>query len=432
MTTLQDPSSSLKEYHYFGTAFMPGVAVVPLSQEKNCTCKCMVNPGDTVNEGDIIARPSSNEGYKAVIHSPIPGKVIDIVSATCPNGNLENAVRIKLGGQFSYTGKPSQNVDWRGMSASAITTKITEYGIINTFLTYEPSSLGDQIKKQTRREEKNLVLRLFDEDFMRLSDSLYTKFFFEEILQGTEIVAKAMDANEVIFVIDHKFDKKLIESFSRLPNSHVLEINTNRYPAGFKREISISFNKIFKKTNNLSISEDDLFIDSCTMYEVYKGVVTGVPAISKFIHFGGKCLTASSFIDVKIGFTIKDVVEQLGGFKEQPALVVINGAVCGYTVNSMDIPITKYVKSIEFLPKFKTTDYHLYSCIGCGNCRNTCSVGIAPDMLYNFMADKITIGEEFKKSGLLCTECGLCNTVCPARLPLCQTITVLKERILGM
>lgn len=429
MITLQDKASEVKDYNYYGNAYFPKIVVVPLSHEKNCSCKCLVSPGEYVNEGDIIARPSSGDGYKAVIHSPIPGQVIDIISQTCPNGNLENAVRIKLGGSFSYTGKPLVINEWQKFSPSSISTKLTEYGVINTFLTFEPSSLGEQTLRQSKREKKSLIIRFFDEDFLRISDSLYTKFFFDEILTGIEIVSKAMDANEVVFVIDKNFNKSKLEYFSRIPNGHILEMNTKKYPAGFKREITSAFNKTFKKANNISICEEDLFVDSGTMYEVYKSIVCGIPSISKLIHFSGNCLNVSCFMDVKIGLKIGDIVDQLGGFTENPSLVVINGLVCGSTVNNMDIPITKYVKSIEFLSDFKSTDYHIYSCIGCGNCRYACSENISPDILYGYMANNNIISQNYMKSAVVCTECGLCNTVCPARLPLCQTISVLKERI---
>ena len=48
MNTLQDVSSKLKDYHYSGTAFLPKIAIVPLAQEKNCSCKCLVSPGEFV------------------------------------------------------------------------------------------------------------------------------------------------------------------------------------------------------------------------------------------------------------------------------------------------------------------------------------------------------------------------------------------------
>ena len=429
MTSLQMPSSVLKSYKYTENGFLPKIVTIPLIQEKNCVCRCLVQPGDYVSEGDIIARPAAIEGYKAVIHSPIPGKVIDIISTTCPNGNLENAVRIKLAGSFSYLGKQTPLNDWELINQSALVSKISEYGIVNTFLTYEPLSLGNQLKNQLKNNKKYLIVRLFDEDPRRLSDSLYTKFFLDEIITGTKITSTAMDADYVVFAIDNNLSKEAIEKLSQIPNSCILPVNSNKYPKGFKRELRIAFNKTFKKTLDFSITEKDLFVDSCTMYEVYKGIVVGEPSISKYIHVSGKCLKASGFINIKLGFKIRDIVNQLGGFRKIPSLVVINGSVCGYTINSLDIPVTKYVKSIEFISDFKRTDYDVYACIGCGNCRTVCPVNISPDKIYDHMINKTEVSDNYKKTSLLCTECGLCNTVCPARLPICQTITVLKDSL---
>lgn len=446
MTNLKVSSSVLKSYKFTENAFLPNIVTIPLSQEKNCVCRCLVKPGDYVSEGDIIARPAAVQGYKGVIHSPIPGKVVDIISTTCPNGNLENAVRIKLSGSFSYLGKITPLTDWNMYSHGTLVSKLSEYGIINTFLTYEPLSLGDQVKNQLKRNKKCLIVRLFDEDPRRLSDALYTKFFFDQIITGVKITATAMEADHVIFAIDSNcLSRENIEKLNALTleknenarqssfpslNFTILQINSSKYPDGFKRELKLAFNKTFRKNLDFQISEDDLFVDSCTMYEVYKGIVTGEPSISKYIHVSGKCLHASGFLNIKLGFSIRDIVSQLGGFDQVPALVVINGSVCGYTVSSLDIPVTKYVKSIEFISDFYKTDYDIYDCSGCGNCRYTCPVNISPDKIYKFLTDRTEISENYKKSSLLCTECGLCNTVCPARLPLCQTITVLKEKLI--
>lgn len=428
MTSLQVSSSVLKGYKFTENAFLPNTVTIPLSQEKNCVCRCLVKPGDYVSEGDIIARPAAIEGYKAVIHSPIPGRVVDIISTTCPNGNLENAVRIKLSGSFSYLGKLNPKNDWLLYNQNMLVSKISEYGIINTFLTYEPLSLGDQVKSQLKRSKKYLVVRLFDEDPRRISDSLYSKFFFEEIITGTKITAAAMEADHIVFAVDNSISKERIAKLGEIENSTILFINSSKYPNGFKRELKNSFNKTFKKTSEVVISDEDLFVDSCTMFEVYKGIVDGEPSISKYIHVSGRCLNASGFLNIKLGFRIRDIVAQLGGFDHAPSLVVINGCVCGYTVSSLDIPITKYVKSIEFVSDFYKTDYHIYACSSCGSCRAACPVKISPDKIYDFMTNGTEVSENYKKSAVLCTECGLCNTVCPARLPLCQTITVLKEK----
>lgn len=429
MKTFQESSSNINDYDFYTNAFLPNVATVPLSQETNCSCKCLVSKGDFVKEGDVIARPASENGYKAVIHSPIPGKVIDIVSTLCPNGTLDYSVKIQLQGSFSYTGKPFGINDWKSYSASTIVTKITEYGVINTFFSNESLSLGEQIKKQSKRQTKSLVIRLFDEDFTRITDSLFTKHFLSEILEATKIVSKAMSADNIVFVVAPNFKKICPIFFEQIKDEIILEVNAKKYTSGFKREITKTFNKVFKKQIDTVLSEDDLFIDSSTLYEVYRTIVQGIPSTSRFIHFSGNCIQPSCFIDVKIGTTINEVIKQLGGFKENPSLIIINGRICGFSVNSLDIPITKYVKSIEFISRLKRTDYQIHSCVYCGNCRYVCPEKLSPDIIYNYMSNNKVITEQFINSSLFCTNCGLCNSVCPSRLPLSQTICVLKQKL---
>ena len=140
-------------------------------------------------------------------------------------------------------------------------------------------------------------------------------------------------------------------------------------------------------------------------------------------------MPASSFLNVRLGFTLKEIVKQFGGFSKNLAAVIINGKICGNSVNSLDIPITKYVKSVEFLSKNNSTDSQVYSCIKCGACRYNCPVGIAPDILYEYALKRSTLPEDFLMTATLCINCGLCNTVCQARIPLCQVITMIKNKL---
>ncbi|MCQ2593054.1 MAG: 4Fe-4S dicluster domain-containing protein, partial [Treponema sp.] len=174
-------------------------------------------------------------------------------------------------------------------------------------------------------------------------------------------------------------------------------------------------------------SSNDLFVDTYSMYEVYNGVVLGKPVISRWVNFSGNCIPASCFLNVKIGYSLRDFMEQLGDFVHQPAMVVINGMLCGDTISKMNVPITKSVKSVEFISKANFTDFQIYNCVNCGNCRAACPMNLAPDLLYkNLVNRKSNIDTEIKIAQI-CIECGLCNTVCPARLPICQTISFLKN-----
>ncbi len=429
--TLSNPvvSSVIKNYSDSQNAFLAKEVVIPLAQEHGIDYEPIVKVGDIVKEGDVIATATSKD--QTVIHSSIPGEVLDIVPCYTPDSKQCFAIKIKFKGALSYLGKKSKEESASTILVTSIAKRLIENGVVNTFKTAFPESLGLQIKKIEKGS--NLIVRMFDEDPYRVTDSLVSKLYFNEVLKGAEIVAKAIGADGIVFAVDQKLDSNQKENYAniQIPNFRCLEMNIKRYPCGTPREIISAFSKTgLKKKSNFALSKKDLFIDSSTAYEVYKSVGCSIPSIDKLVHFYGNSLYSSALLNVKIGMQIKDVIEQLGGFVKEPALIIINGHVSGTSITSLEVPITKYVKSIEFLSSQKISDDQVYKCINCGNCRVACPVNISPDILHNNSVNYKLLPETYAASALGCIECGLCNTVCPARLPLSQTITLLKSKLM--
>ena len=94
MNLSQFTAFRVKNYKYIQNAFLPKITTIPLSQEKDCICKPIVKVGDIVNEGDVIAEPELKEKDKALIHSSVPGKVVNIISSLCPNGRIEKSILV--------------------------------------------------------------------------------------------------------------------------------------------------------------------------------------------------------------------------------------------------------------------------------------------------------------------------------------------------
>lgn len=430
--TLSSPTVStvIKNYTSTQNAFLSKVVTIPLTQEYGITYQPIVKPGDTVKEGDIIAISGTEISKVNYLHSSVPGKVIDITPCISPDGKQVFAIKIKFGGSFTYLGKPIKEVSTSTIIPSSISKKLIDCGVINTFKTAFPENLGNQLNNL--KDKHSLIVRMFDEDPYRITDSLISKLFFNQVVKGAQIVAKAMNATGIVFAIDQKLENK--EIFQTITDERicVLEMNIKRYPCGTPREIVSAYSRSgAEKTSGFSINKNDLFTDATTMYEAYKAVICSIPSINRFVHFSGNCLFSSALLDIKIGTPIRDIVNQLGGFVKKPAVIIINGSLCGSSVTTLDVPITKYIKSVQFVTSQKSTDDQIYSCINCGNCRVACPVNISPDILYNNTVNYKLLPENFAASSLACIECGLCNTVCPSRLPLGQTISVLKQNLLN-
>ncbi|MDE5898772.1 MAG: hypothetical protein K2H09_05855, partial [Treponemataceae bacterium] len=415
------------------SGFLPRTALVPLRQECGAECRCLVGVGDVVQEGQLIAASAADAGrFASCVHAPIPGKVVGMESCTCPDGRSSDAVRIALGGTFSFLGKRRAAADAALLSAPMLLRDIAAKGVLNTFEASKPELLAAQLAS-AGGGRRLLVVRLFDEDVSRLTDSLAAKLFFDKVFEGALISAKAMAAAGVIFAVPRDFSAGEWEGLlseppgMRVPSLYV-SVDAGAYPSGHPKELAAAVRKASKEAPFSNACASDVYTDASTMLEVCRTVKAGMPVIDRYVHVSGSCLHASGFIKVCIGTTLRELAEQCGGFRKWPAAIIVNGLVCGMSAGTLDAPVAKYVKSVLFLPSSKSPDQRPSVCVRCGNCRRACPRGLSPDILYRHITGMHLAEPEYAASAALCVDCGLCNYVCPARLPICQEIRCFQKK----
>lgn len=410
--------------------FIPRTVLIPLSQDFEDECKPLVKSGDVVKEGSLIGESdfSSKRGFPLKIYSPIPGTVKDIELCVCPNGRVSRAVRINLGGSFSFLGKKNPPNDYTLFTRTSLIREIAEKGILNSFYSFKPTLLADDLKNASKETNPILVVRLFDEDSSRLTDSLLSRLYINEIMKGSFIASKALGATGIIFACEKDFEKP--KEFSddeesvkkqNVPFSFVA-VNQKKYPSGYRNQLLSSCRSFFKKEPFSSVQKNSLFTDSSTMLELYRTITFGFPSIERYVLVSGECLHATGLIKVVIGTTLKELSEECGGFVKEPGAILINGYVSGFSVANLSVPITKYVKSVAFIPKRKVPDQRMSVCVNCGSCRRVCPEKLSPDIIYKHITENLDVYSCYKESAKFCSNCVLCNSTCPARLPLSQII----------
>ena len=113
-----------------GNAFLPQRAFIPIAFDSKKHPETLVMKGETVKEGQIIAR--TEEPFSVGIYSSIPGILYDFVDFTLPDGKLIHAAAVKLEGVFDILGRPSADYPWKTSSNSEIIRAIDYSGILNT------------------------------------------------------------------------------------------------------------------------------------------------------------------------------------------------------------------------------------------------------------------------------------------------------------
>jgi len=412
------------------SAFLPESVLIPFWQGNDSSCESVVSPGDMVQEGQMIARYNSSTDTSAelTVHSSIPGKVTEIVIGQLPNGKESLAARIRLQGSFTFRGKKSDTVDWKDCSPEFLKTVIAEKGIVNTFSVEHPSYLCTDISNHADKQNRLLIVRLYDEDPSCATDSSVAGIYYDEVVEGTAALAKAAKTAGIVFL--HSVHAALQvqekqELLNGIPVLHVT-VNSRTYPCGFKRNLLSYIQNASKEEPFCNADLNDLYTDALTMIHMYNAAVYAKPVIDQYIHVTGNCVPATGLLKTCIGTSLGALAEQCGGFKSDPAKIIINGLFTGCAVNSLDIPVTKYVKSVEFMPAHQVPDQRQTTCIRCGKCRQICPQGLCPDILYMHISRAIDISDIYLKTAKYCLGCSLCNSVCSARLPLCQTIALLK------
>lgn len=402
--------------------FIPRSVYIPLNQDLEIDGKCLVEKGSHVEEGQLLASYSdSNTNFEHKIYSSIPGTLEDIVLCQTPSGKTAETAKIKLQGSFKYIGKKLKETDIKSLTPNSIIKDIAEKGIFNTFNSNKPSYLADELSEVSKHKNRLLVVRLFDDDPSRMIDGILTNLYQDKINEGIRILVKALDADGIVMVTDNNFEKPDIFNPFDIP-TFFLKLNSKSYPSTDKKNICSEVKKHTKQAPFNKISKQDLFIDSSTILEMQYCIKNNIPVLTKLVHVNGDCIPASGILRVCIGTTFRELAEQCGGFIKKPGAIIVNGMISGFSAGTLDAPVTKYVKSVSFIPKIQCPDQRQTICVRCGNCRLVCPNKLSPDIIYRHINGGLSATADYLASAAFCSDCGLCNSVCPSRLPLSQRI----------
>ena len=101
----------------------------------------------------------------------------------------------------------------------------------------------------------------------------------------------------------------------------------------------------------------------------------------------------------------------------------------GFSIPSLDIPVTKGTSGILALPEGEIVHAEDFGpCIRCGRCIDVCPMGLMP-MMLSIYAEKGQY-EGAKEYNLFdCFECGSCAFVCTSKRPIVQLVRLAKSQV---
>ena len=275
----------------------------------------------------------------------------------------------------------------------------------------------------------------------------------EEIVEGLRIILKLLNVQYgYIGVEANKPDaiSRLTEVVSRIPKQKASETYVERSGIEWTKDVETGPNirviglevkypqgaekQLIKATLNREVPSGGLPMDVGVVVQnvgtaaaIYNAVRFGRPLIDRITTVTG-VVTYQKNLRVRIGTMVSDLIEECGGFSEEPGKVIMGGPMMGMGQHTLNVPIIKGSSGILVLPKTAAGRPEFYDCIRCGACVRVCPMGLMPNML-SVCGELRLVDAAVEFKPMDCIECGCCSYVCPSKRPIVHFIRYIKNEL---
>jgi electron transport complex protein RnfC len=414
---------------------LPERVVIPLSQHTGAPCEPLVKVGDLVKKGQKIGEGKGN--ITSTVHSSISGKVIEISPHPHPSGNDILSIIVESDGKDEWVDNLKENEDYLSIEPEKLKEIIRNAGIVGLGGAQFPTHV-----KLSPPKEKGIEYVILNgaecEPFITSDHRLMIEKS-SEIIEGLKIIMNILSVKKgFIGVENNKLDAiSLLKSSikqshtdgSRKFEIEVVGLNV-KYPQGSEKHLIKSILKREVPSGKLPMDVGVVVNNIGTAYAVYNAVRYGKPLIERVVTVTGNGIKEPQNLLVRIGTSLDFLIQNCGGFTDEPEKVIMGGPMMGVAQYTLKVPVIKGTSGVVVFSKNSAEiDGKYQSCIRCGRCIANCPMGISPN-LYGLYFERNMVDEAYASNLMDCLECGICSYACPSNRPVVQFIRQLKSEVL--
>ncbi|MBP2644692.1 MAG: rnfC [Firmicutes bacterium] len=408
---------------------LPEKVVIPTRQHIGAPCTPLVKVGDLVKKGQIIAQ--ADAFVASPVHASISGKVAAIgeyphpVFGSCP------AVVIESDGLDEWAEGLPLNRDWNALESDEIKEIIRQAGIVGMGGATFPTHV-----KLAPPKEKTIDVFILNgaecEPYLTADHRVMLEWA-DRVIKGMLITMKLLSVKEgYIGIEENKPDAiSVMRQASQGTGITVTPLQT-KYPQGAEKTLIKVVANREVPSGGLPMDVGVVVQNVGTMVAVADAVEKGIPLIERVTTVTGGAVAEPKNLLLRVGTTFVKAIELAGGFKEEPAKLIMGGPMMGMAQCSIEVPVIKGTSGILALSASEINAGEERPCIRCGRCVEACPMGLVPSML-SILGERGLFAAAKEKYDLLdCVECGSCVYTCPAKRNIVHYVKLSKAQNAAM
>jgi electron transport complex protein RnfC len=414
-------------------ARLPKHLVLPLQQHIGEPAEAIVEVGDKVRKGQLIATPIG--AISAPVHASSSGTVVAIANHAVSHPSHLDApcIIIETDGEERWIDGRQPVANYHALPPEEIRDRIRNAGIVGMGGAGFPA----HIKLDPRQHViDTLILNGAECEPYITCDEMLLRERALEVIVGLRIMRYALQAKRCIIGVENNKPAAIRALQDQVRNTgadfiDVIEVPTV-YPTGGEKQLIQVLTGKEVPSGGLPLDVGVVCHNVGTAYAVYRAIEFDEPLISRYVTVAGSVAHARN-LEVLIGTPVIDLIEECGGNRNTLSRIIMGGPMMGIALHDETIPVTKTTNCI--LVNARSGDVPLASkdnlampCIRCGNCATACPVDLLPQQLYWYARAK-----DFDKAQdyhlFDCIECGCCDYVCPSQIPLVHYFRYAKTEI---
>lgn len=409
---------------------VPKTVALPMSQHIGAPCVPLVKVGDTVDVGQCIAK--SDAFVSAPIHASVSGTVKKIDKITMPDGNRLDAIFIESDGEqrISPDVKPPEV-----HTAADLIAAVRESGLVGLGGAGFPTAVKLSIPPD--KHVDTMIVNVAECEPYITSDHREALENSWDIISGIMTVKEILDIHRVIIGIENN-KPDAIKALREIADSsidvgdeiRVLPLKAT-YPQGAEKILIKACTGREVPMGGLPSDAGCLVMNVGSIAFIARYLKTGMPLVSRRLTVDGSAIKNPANVIVPIGTPIKDVIDFVGGYREEPRKILMGGPMMGVSLPTDELYILKQNNAILAFGEKEARLSEPSACIRCGKCVSACPIRLLPLELCN--ASERRDEEALNRlNAMNCMECGCCSFTCPAKRHLVQTIRMGKSYLVQL